>query len=194
MALTDKLTNIADAIRDKTGGTDLLTLDEMAQTIRLLQTVNDDVAACLFVDQNGYELKAALVDSDAELTATSNDIRIGTTAVTNDGITDGEKFIPAYHTSEGVQIVLGGRPFKITTLTDCRYTKLQVLICEFNSSIEKSVSTEKVVIEDRLYDVKSDTSISEITIDETDKSIDLGIINNEPTMRIIRYFLYKENE
>lgn len=33
MALTDKLTNIAEAIRGKTGGTDLLTLDEMATAI-----------------------------------------------------------------------------------------------------------------------------------------------------------------
>lgn len=33
MALIDKLTNIAEAIRGKTGGTDLLTLDEMATAI-----------------------------------------------------------------------------------------------------------------------------------------------------------------
>lgn len=33
MALTDKLTNIADAIREKTGGTDALTLDAMAAAI-----------------------------------------------------------------------------------------------------------------------------------------------------------------
>lgn len=194
MALTDKLTNIADAIREKTGGTDLLTLDEMAQTIRLLQTVNDDVAACLFVDQNGYELKAALVDSDAELTATSNDIRIGTTAVTNDGITDGEKFIPAYHTSEGVQIVLGGRPFKISGLANNRFTKLQVLICKFNSTIENSVSTEKVSIDSKVYAVNSIDPISEVTVTDDNNTIDLGINNTETTMRIMRYFLYREEK
>ena len=33
MVLTDKLTNIAEAIRGKTGGTELLTLDEMATAI-----------------------------------------------------------------------------------------------------------------------------------------------------------------
>ena len=33
MALTDKLTAIADAIRTKTGSTDLLTLDGMAEAI-----------------------------------------------------------------------------------------------------------------------------------------------------------------
>lgn len=38
MALTDKLTNIADAIRGKTGGTDPLTLDGMATAIAGIQT------------------------------------------------------------------------------------------------------------------------------------------------------------
>ena len=38
MALTDKLTAIANAIRSKTGGSDLLTLDEMPQEIQSIQT------------------------------------------------------------------------------------------------------------------------------------------------------------
>lgn len=37
MALTDKLTAIGDAIRTKTGGTDLLTLDQMATEIANIQ-------------------------------------------------------------------------------------------------------------------------------------------------------------
>jgi hypothetical protein len=38
MALTDKLTAIADAIRGKTGKTDALTLDQMATEIVGIQT------------------------------------------------------------------------------------------------------------------------------------------------------------
>lgn len=38
MALTDKLTAIADAIRGKTGGTDALTLDQMATEIAGIET------------------------------------------------------------------------------------------------------------------------------------------------------------
>lgn len=38
MALTEKLTAIGDAIRSKTGGSDLLTLDEMPQEIQSIQT------------------------------------------------------------------------------------------------------------------------------------------------------------
>lgn len=38
MALTDKLTNIADAIRGKTGGTEEMTLDQMAVAIAGIET------------------------------------------------------------------------------------------------------------------------------------------------------------
>lgn len=38
MALTDKLTSIANAIREKTGNSDLLTLDEMASAISNIET------------------------------------------------------------------------------------------------------------------------------------------------------------
>jgi len=34
MSVNEKMTAIADAIREKTGGTETLTLDEMAQAIR----------------------------------------------------------------------------------------------------------------------------------------------------------------
>lgn len=44
MALTDKLTNIADAIRGKTGGTDPLTLDEMAASIAGIETGGGDTS------------------------------------------------------------------------------------------------------------------------------------------------------
>lgn len=38
MALTNKLTNIANAIREKTGNSDLLTLDEMASAISSIES------------------------------------------------------------------------------------------------------------------------------------------------------------
>ncbi len=41
MALTDKLTAIADAIRAKNGGTDKLTLAQMPETIANIQTGTD---------------------------------------------------------------------------------------------------------------------------------------------------------
>lgn len=44
MALTDKLSAIGNAIRAKTGGTDMLTLDQMPNAIAGIQTSNDDLA------------------------------------------------------------------------------------------------------------------------------------------------------
>ncbi len=51
MALTDKLTAIADAIRGKTGGTDELTLDQMATEIAGIES--DPVLSELTVTENG---------------------------------------------------------------------------------------------------------------------------------------------
>lgn len=49
MALTDKLTVIADAIRGKTGGTDTLTLDQMAESIAAIEAGGGgDVPDALF--------------------------------------------------------------------------------------------------------------------------------------------------
>lgn len=47
MALTDKLTAIADAIRSKTGGTEALTLDGMAEAVAGLETGGEDTLAAM---------------------------------------------------------------------------------------------------------------------------------------------------
>ena len=64
MALTDKLTTIADAIRSKTGGTDSLTLDQMAGEIDNIQSggatepyieeVYNSYGALINVNMHGY--------------------------------------------------------------------------------------------------------------------------------------------
>jgi hypothetical protein len=53
MALTDKLTNIAQAIRDKTGMADLLTLDEMPYAIETISTGETCTHGPLDVASNG---------------------------------------------------------------------------------------------------------------------------------------------
>lgn len=68
MALTDKLTAIADAVRGKTGGTALLTLDEMAEAVSGLTTgVDEDTTE--FSQQNdkvSAYMTAAEVYTDAD--------------------------------------------------------------------------------------------------------------------------------
>ena len=70
MALIDKLTAIADAIRTKTGSTELMTLDEMAEIILTLGTGggSTSVFAPLYekfsIDKNTYPIVGISFQSD----------------------------------------------------------------------------------------------------------------------------------
>ena len=72
------------------------------------------------------------------------------------------------------------------------YTKLQCIICPFNTSISDSVAADRVVIDGNLYEVNSSTVLSEVTKDATEKAIKLGITNDSSSSYIIRLFTYKE--
>lgn len=191
MALIDKIKAIADAIREKTGSTGLLTLDEMAEMIEYMDTSSDGTQTYILVDEDGYEIPAVLTEEEVELTATTNDIRIGTTAVTENGVVEGEKEIPAYYVTEGWRIVTNGSQFAIT-ITDYDYTKLQAVFCKFNTTLNNSVYTDKVAINDSVYNVLSTDAIAAITKDTSNTSVNFGILNESGSRYIIRYFMYKE--
>lgn len=193
MALTDKLTAIADSIRAKTGSTGLLSLDEMPEMIEAISG-EDETTTYILVDENGYEIPAVLVDEEVTLTANAaTDIRAGTTAVTNEGIVTGEKEIPAYYVTEGTQVVPAGSSF--TTIVPhgrYEYTKLQAMFCMFNTSLSDSVAVDRVVINTHVYPVNSTDAVSEVMPNDETESIDFGLINDSGSTYIIRYFTYKE--
>lgn len=145
-------------------------------------------------DENGNRVVAVLVDQEVDFTATANDIRKGMVAATDDGVTVGEKFIPTYLTSEGIKVIPTGSDFSVILpdydLYD--YTGFQAIVCPYNTSISDSVSCEKVVIDNNLYDALSTDSIQSIYINSENKSIDLGIKNTSGLPYLIRYFTYKE--
>lgn len=89
MALTDKLKGIADAIREKTGSTELMTIDEMIEKIETMDANGDNTTTYILVDENGNEVAGVLLDEEVELTATPNDIRDGVTAISDQGIITG---------------------------------------------------------------------------------------------------------
>lgn len=66
MALTDKLAAIADAIRERTGGTEPLTLDQMAAEIAEIET--DPVLAELTITENGEYTPGEGVDGFGRVT------------------------------------------------------------------------------------------------------------------------------
>lgn len=149
----------------------------------------------ILVDDDGNEATAVFSDDDVTLDATANDIREGKTAATVYGVTVGKKFIPAYRTTEGVQIIQAGSEMIISQLASGNrydFTKLQAIICPFNTNLVDSVSAEKVVINGNVYEVGSTDSLSEVTKDDDNKTISLGITNTGTTPCVIRYFTYKE--
>ena len=157
--------------------------------------IRDDTKTYILVDSDGNEIPAVLVDEEVTLTATANDIRLGTTAVTNDGVIEGSKVIPAYHTSEGSKAVPVGAMLKIQLPEyKCQYTKLMVLVCEFNTSLSNSVSTQMVSIGNNVYSVKSTEPLSTVTVDINSRSINLGLVNTSSRPYILRYMTYKEEE
>lgn len=149
----------------------------------------------ILVDENGKEYTAVMTGEDVQITATVNDVRLGKTAAFTDGVKTGEKFIPAYHTNEGLRAIPDGSPFTIPTLLEqdaYDFTKLQAIICDFNTSTTDSVAANQISVNGNVYATQSSTIISVVEKKHDTKTIDLGIINNSGNLKILRYFTYKE--
>lgn len=183
----ETMDGLADAIRSVNGSTKKYTPQEMIAEVRDIL----NAATFILVDEDGNEYPATYVASDTIFTATENDIRAGKVAANADGVVTGTKEIPPYYAWQGYRLVPANRPIAIA-IPEYDYTKLQTIICTFNTSVSNSVAAEKVSIENRVYDVRSSDAISEVTKDDTTKSVDFGILNTGDKPCLIRYFLYKE--
>ena len=144
--------------------------------------------------EDGQEIPAVLTSQEVVFTATPNDIRCGKVAATSNGVVTGEKVIPSYHTTETYRYIPIGSEFTIplAQLDKYDYTKLQVVICKFNTTLIDSVLSEKVAIYDKVYNVGSDDILANVTKDKNTKSINLGITNDGDHPCVIRVFTYKE--
>ena len=147
--------------------------------------------------EDGVTLTGVLVDEVTVFDATTNDVREGKTFAGEDGVKIGEKIIPSYHTTEGVQVIPNGSVLKITSLKKSKlyeFTKLQSIICDFNTSLSDSVSASKVSIGDSVYAVQSTNPLSVIVINDTDQIIEFGVTNDTGKPQIIRFITYKDIE
>ena len=145
----------------------------------------------ILTDNNGNELTGVYVESETVFTATDNDVREGMVYASDGGVSIGSKNIPAYHTTQGRKVIPDGSKF-LLYIPDYDYTKLQAIICSFNTSLDDSVSAEKVAIEDSVYDVQSTIIVSAVQKDDTNSCLDFGITNTSGSPCLIRYFTYKE--
>lgn len=188
--LKTKLSSIANAIRERTGGTDKLSLDEMTEEIEYMPSGDNDNTYIL-VDEDGDEFPAVLTEEEVDLTATPNDIRLGAVAVTDDGVITGEKEIPVYICREGYRVITNESKFTVPT-DGYDYTKLQAIFCLFNTDMMDSVAAEKVAINDCVYSVQSVEPESTIVKDSENTRIDFGITNTSGKRYLLRYFTFKE--
>ena len=158
----------------------------------------DDANMYILVTEDGREIPAVLVDELTVFDATPNDIRIGKTAATEQGVTLGEKEIPSYHTIEGTKLITPGKEiiisFSAYDVPHYDYTKLQTIICSFNTSLSNSVAAQKVSIGDAVYNVNSVEKLSSIIKNDNNKQIEFGIINDSDKPCIVRFITYKELE
>ena len=152
---------------------------------------------CTFLTSSGQEIQAVLVDSETIFTAEPNDVREGKTFASDIGMGVGTKVIPACHTVSGLKVIPANSQITITVPSELDiydYTQLQSIICSFNSSLNNSVSAEKITIGNDVYNVRSTESIATIIKNHSTKTIDLGIVNDSGAVLVIRYFMYKEIE
>jgi hypothetical protein len=150
----------------------------------------------VLVDENGNEVTAIITDQEQIFTATDNDVREGFVYASDDGVSTGTKVIPSYHTYTGFRMITKGSTATIPNLDASidiyDYTKLQTIICSFNTNASKSVSAEKISIDDNVYNVLSAEPIATIAKNHETKTINLNIINDSNTHWILRFFTYKE--
>ena len=142
-------------------------------------------------DAAGNELVGIVVDEQVVFDAGPNDIRAGKVAATQNGVTIGEKVIPSYNTSEGFKLIPNGSSF-LLPFPNYSYTKLQAIICPFDTSLDNSVAADKVAINDRVYPVQSTIAEATISKDDSVKAVNFGITNMSGVPCLIRYFSYKE--
>lgn len=148
----------------------------------------------VFEDEAGNSFTGVVTEKVQMFDATDNDVREGKTYVSDLGISTGTKVIPSYHTTETTKYVPTGSDVTIylPNLEKYDYTKLQVIICEFNTSLSDSVSAIKTVILDKVYDVNSTTEIASVEKDSINQTINLGITNDTDKPFVVRCFTYKE--
>ena len=149
----------------------------------------DEITYCVTLDGENKAYAQLHGEEEITLTATANDIRINTSAITDVGYTEGTKEIPAYVSHVGKKIILAGNQIMLT-IQKYDYTELQVNISYYNSSLNESVEVFATSIDDSVYETKSTNKLADITIDHDTMTIDFGITAEQKV--VLRYFTMKE--
>ena len=145
------------------------------------------------VDGAGNTLIGTVTDSEVNLDATREDVKIGKIFASNDGIQEGTD-TRTYRVVFASYLILPGENFSIPLekYDGYDYTKFQATIAEFNTNFTDSVSVGKVLLDNAVYNVNSTEKLSDVTKNSSTKSVDLNIANNTDNIYVIHYNTYKE--
>lgn len=147
----------------------------------------------VLTDENGNEITGIVVGEETVFTAQPSDIKIGKTAATESGVVEGTD-TKTYRTNTGRRAILPGESFLIPLIDydAYNYTKFQCIITVFNTTLDDSVSAEKISLGDSVYAVNTTSALSDVIKNSANKSIELNITNNTENVYVINYFTYKE--
>lgn len=140
-------------------------------------------------DLNGNEVVGVVTDQEQVFTATDNDVREGMVYASDGGVSIGVKNIPSYHTRYGCRVIASGKNAIIPT-PEYDFNNLFVIIAVYDTSIAKSVLSTYILIDGGMYEVGSSTKLSDVSVDQINKEIDLGLIMSEKS--VIRYLVTRE--
>lgn len=152
---------------------------------------NEEQVSYVLTNADGTQKVYAQLSSKEPITLTAgaNDIRKNTSAITNEGYTEGTKDIPAYFSTYGRKFVLADNEVTLTS-PEFDYKNIMVTIAPFNSSVDESVEVIYASIDDSMYEANSTTKVSDITVDLENETIHFGITVSE--LSVLRYFVVRE--
>ena len=176
-ALTEKGKNPTDELKTYAG---LINELENEEQITYVLTTSDSTDRARVIKSN---------EQSITLTAKCDDIRNGYTAITDTGFTEGVKDIPAYHTQAGQKIIQAGSAIAFD-LDDYDFTKIQIVLIKYNTSITNSAEVYAATVENALYTAGTTTKIADVTKNDTTQTVNLGITAEEKT--VLRYFIMRE--
>ena len=170
--------------------------DTMSDYPALIEELdNEEQVSYVLQNAEGTDQKYAQLASEdpISLTATENDIRVNTSAITEKGYTEGSKDIPAYHSARGIKAISADSAINLVAEENAlfSYTKFQASLALYSNSLSESVQVDKVTVDDSLYKANTTTKLSDLSVDYENKAVDFGITNGD-TIAVMRYFIMRE--
>lgn len=170
--------------------------DNMSEYASLIDELDNEEQVS-YVLSNSDETQQVFAQLSSEtpvtLTATENDIRLNTSAITQQGYTEGQKDIPAYRCERGIILIQKNSAINLVkshhNLYD--YTKVQATFALFNQTINNSVQVDRVTVDDSVYTANTTTKLSDLSVDHDNTAINFGITNGD-TIAVMRYLIMRE--